>query len=183
MRGNNKVPFLSHTHLHQSVLHPWDYLVGSQHDVVCLSIIIPEMNSESEWNRDVQDECVSNLCHSLTKTRYATPYSVHPHILSVQTSGDRSDQIQWQSACGAQSAKKHIWKTQHQCLFQEIMTWLLKTIRRPCCEQFHVGTIFSLLNYTVQLYHCAEGSVHLLMDERLVFVTAQDVNINGVPLG
>ncbi|MDF4377384.1 hypothetical protein P3378_24580, partial [Vibrio parahaemolyticus] len=30
---------------------------------------------------------------------------------------------------------------QQQCVFPEIMTWLLKIIHRPCCEQFHVGTI------------------------------------------
>lgn len=36
----------------------------------------------------------------------------------------------------------------------------LKILHRFHCEQFRVGTIFSL-------YYCAEGSVHLLLDERL----------------
>lgn len=44
VRRNNKVPLLSHTHVHQSFLHAWDYLVGSQDDVICLSIIISETN-------------------------------------------------------------------------------------------------------------------------------------------
>lgn len=44
------------------------------------------------------------------------------------------------------------------CLFPEIMTKLLKIIHRPCCEQFCVGTIFFLPNYTCQLYHCREAS-------------------------
>ena len=39
-----------------------------------------------------------------------------------------------------------------------------------------------LLNYTHQLHHPVEGSVHLLMHERLKFVRALDVNINGVQL-
>lgn len=43
--------------------------------------------------------------------------------------------------------------------------------------------LFSLrLIYTHQANRHAEGSTHLLMDERLVLVTAQDVNINGVCL-
>lgn len=46
------------------------------------------------------------------------------------------------------------------------MTHLFKLIHRLCCEQLHVGTTFSLSNYTRQPYHCAEGSVHLLIDER-----------------
>lgn len=44
---------------------------------------------------------------------------------------------------------------------QKITTWLVGMTCRPCCEQFHVGTVFSLLNYTCHLYHCAERSVHL----------------------
>ena len=53
------------------------------------------------------------------------------------------------------------------CLFPEIMTRFLKIIHRPCCKQFHLGTIFFLLNYSHQPYHCTEGSVHLFMDETL----------------
>jgi len=55
------------------------------------------------------------------------------------------------------ASKKHIWKPQHQCLFPEITTWLLKIIHKPCFEQFYIGTLFFLPNYTHQLYHCAEG--------------------------
>ena len=33
---------------------------------------------------------------------------------------------------------------------KEIMTRLLKIVHRPCYEQFHVGTIFSLPNYILQ---------------------------------
>ena len=41
--------------------------------------------------------------------------------------------------------KNTFWKTQQQCLFAKIMTFnLLKIIHRLGCEQFHVGTIFSL---------------------------------------
>lgn len=29
--------------------------------------------------------------------------------------------------------KKYCSKTQQQCLFPEVMTWLLKIISRPCC--------------------------------------------------
>ena len=43
---------------------------------------------------------------------------------------------------------KYIKNTQQQCVFPEIMTWLLKIIHRPCREQFHQGAIFFLLNYT-----------------------------------
>ena len=39
------------------------------------------------------------------------------------------------------------------------------------------GPIFCVQNYNHQLYHREEGSVHLLMDNRLVLVKAQDVNI------
>lgn len=44
------------------------------------------------------------------------------------------------------------------------MTRFLKIIPRPCCEQFHVRTVFFLLNYT-RLYHCTDGNVHLLMNK------------------
>ena len=40
---------------------------------------------------------------------------------------------------------------------------LLKIIYRPCCEQFHVGTIY----YWLAELHRAEGNVHLLIDVRL----------------
>lgn len=43
------------------------------------------------------------------------------------------------------------------------MSRFLKIIHRPRWEQFHVGTIFLL----------AEGSVHVLIDERLDNVTDQ----------
>ena len=65
-------------------------------------------------------------------------------------------------------------KTQQQCLFLEIMTWLLKIIDGPCCEQFHVGTIF-FLPIIAQ-----SETVHPSVDERFVFLTAQDVNINSI---
>ena len=32
--------------------------------------------------------------------------------------------------------------TKKQRLSPEIMTWLLRIIQRPCCEHFHVGTVF-----------------------------------------
>lgn len=41
MRRNNEVPFLPHTHVHQSRLHSWDNLVSSQHNVVGLPIVVP----------------------------------------------------------------------------------------------------------------------------------------------
>ena len=44
----------------------------------------------------------------------------------------------------------------------------LKVIHRSCCEQFHVVTIYPLLNYTRRLYHCTQGSLDLLMVMRLV---------------
>ena len=47
-------------------------------------------------------------------------------------------------------------------IFSEIRTRLLRIIHRPCCEQFHVGIIFFLPNYTHQLYDCTGGSVLLL---------------------
>lgn len=37
--------------------------------------------------------------------------------------------------------KQNICKTLQQSLFQEILTHLLKVIRRTCCEQFHVRSI------------------------------------------
>ena len=43
-----------------------------------------------------------------------------------------------------------------QFLFTEIMTQLFKIFHRRCCEQFHVGTIFFVLNYTCQPYNQAE---------------------------
>lgn len=41
----------------------------------------------------------------------------------------------------------------------ENMNWILKIIDWPCCDQFHVGTIFFP-------YQRTEGSVHLLIDEQ-----------------
>ena len=38
-----------------------------------------------------------------------------------------------------------------------------------------MGTIYFLPNYTHQPCHCAEGSLHLLMDKRVM--TVQEVNI------
>ena len=55
--------------------------------------------------------------------------------------------------------------TQQQFLFLEIMTRFLKIIPRPCCEQFHVRTIFFLLNQTRLTYHCTDRNMHLLMNK------------------
>lgn len=59
------------------------------------------------------------------------------------------------------------------CFLSSIMeprgTWLVmhKAItHRPCCVQFHVGTSFVL-------FHCAESSVHLVMDGRLANKSCQ----------
>lgn len=57
-------------------------------------------------------------------------------------------------------------------------TWLIEIIHRFCCEQFHF--IFFLMKTTCRLYYCSGGSVHLLMDERLV--STWDVNISAVVL-
>ena len=43
-------------------------------------------------------------------------------------------------------------------LYSEIMIHLLRINNRSCCEQFHVGTILLLPNYTHHVYHLAEGS-------------------------
>lgn len=58
-------------------------------------------------------------------------------------------------------------KTPQRRLFPEILTQLLEIIHRPMCEQFHVGTMFFLPNYTCQPYPHKQGSVHLVMDEKL----------------
>lgn len=42
-----------------------------------------------------------------------------------------------------ESKKNHIWKSQQQCLFPEVMTVLLK-IHRACWEMFQAGTFFLL---------------------------------------
>ena len=68
----------------------------------------------------------------------------------------------------------YVCKTQQQCRFPEITTRLLEINYRPCCGQFHVGTVFFL-----QIIAQSE-TVHLPMDERFVFMTAQDVNINSI---
>ena len=52
-----------------------------------------------------------------------------------------------------------------RCLFPE-------TAHRPCCDQFHVGTIFFLCHHT-------DAGVCRLVDERARSSTAEDVNING----
>ena len=57
--------------------------------------------------------------------------------------------------------KKYIWKAQQQCVFPEIMTLLIKTIHRPCWEQFYVGTVFLTC-------HKAKERVHQLTDKRNV---------------
>lgn len=44
---------------------------------------------------------------------------------------------------------------------KNIMTWLLKTIPKISCEQFHVGTTFFLHSYTRKPYDRAKGSVYL----------------------
>lgn len=40
-------------------------------------------------------------------------------------------------------------KTQQQNLFPEIMTHLLNIIHRRCWEQFHAGTIYFALSFTM----------------------------------
>lgn len=57
-------------------------------------------------------------------------------------------------------------QTQQQCHSPEILTVLRKINHRAFCEHFHVGNHF-LWKYTRQLYHCAEGDMHQLMDERI----------------
>ena len=51
-------------------------------------------------------------------------------------------------------------KSQRQCFF-------------PGCERFHVGTIFFI-------YHSAEGSVYLLVDERLAYKITKMANVTDV---
>lgn len=63
--------------------------------------------------------------------------------------------------------------------FQYIMYRLLKMTHRHCCEQFHVYDIFFPPIYTRQPYHQAGGK-RASIDKKLVFVTARDVNINGL---
>lgn len=36
-------------------------------------------------------------------------------------------------------------QTKERCVFPEIMTWLLRIIYRPSCEQFHTEAIFFLM--------------------------------------
>lgn len=63
-------------------------------------------------------------------------------------------------------------KTQQQCLTLILtQTQLLKITYRPCCQQFRVGTIFFLANYTRQLYHHTEGGVDIITDVRQLMDT------------
>lgn len=80
-------------------------------------------------------------------------------------------------ACGIQSAKKYICIQQTMSL-PEIMTQLPRIINRPCYEQLHVGTIFSLPNYTISL--CRRKC--LFMNVRLMLMAGRDVNISSVLL-
>ena len=59
----------------------------------------------------------------------------------------------------------YIWKTQQQCLFPEIMTWLLKIIHRLYCEQLYD-------------HHFSSESPRI--DGRPVLLKAQDAIIIGV---
>lgn len=59
------------------------------------------------------------------------------------------------------------------------MTQLFKVIQRTCCEQLYILS----MELTLKRYCCTERRVHLLMDERLMLMTAWDVNINGALLG
>ena len=70
-----------------------------------------------------------------------------------------------------------------QCIFPEIVTRLLKIIHRSCCKKFNVRAVFFLPKNTRQPYHYTGGSVHLLTDKRLRFMTAWGANINAVLLG
>ena len=104
----------------------------------------------------------------------------NPYIQLLQPSGG----IQMTQVMTYQvKKKKKVWNTLQQWLFLDTMTPLLKVIHRHRCEQFHVGTIVSPPNCTCQLNHRTEGSIDLLMDERLVLVTVWYVNFNGVLLG
>lgn len=62
------------------------------------------------------------------------------------------------------------------CLFLEILAWLLNIIYRPFCEHFRVGTISFLPNYLHRLHHHTKGSVQLFTDDRLELLLAPDVN-------
>ena len=46
--------------------------------------------------------------------------------------------------CGIKIPKNFPTFTEEYIVPAEIMTRLLKIIHRPCCEQFYIGTIFSL---------------------------------------
>lgn len=59
------------------------------------------------------------------------------------------------------------------------MTQLFKVIQRPCCEQLYILS----MELTLKRYRCTDRHVHLLTDERLMLMTAWDVNINGALLG
>lgn len=53
--------------------------------------------------------------------------------------------------------------------------WYISPPRRFYCERFYEGTTFFLPSDTRQPNHCAEESVHLLMDESLANITAIDL--------
>lgn len=62
-----------------------------------------------------------------------------------------------------------------------ILTNLLKSGRKLLTISKVTSHLFSF--YRTKPCHSAEERVHLLVDERLVFVTGQDVNIKGILLG
>lgn len=57
-------------------------------------------------------------------------------------------------------------------------TQLFKMRHKPCCEQFHKGTILFPPNYTVSLHR---GKHIHSWAERVTLVKSWDVNINVVP--
>lgn len=58
--------------------------------------------------------------------------------------------------------KNHNTNPQQQGLFPEIMTRLRKNkIHKLCCEELHVGTVFSFIEQYAK-HHCAEERAHIL---------------------
>ena len=48
VRGDDQVSLFSHTHVLEALLHARHHLVGSQHDVVRLSIVVPGIRTYTE---------------------------------------------------------------------------------------------------------------------------------------
>lgn len=101
--------------------------------------------------------------HQSTRWRGSYPrhHNIHTFLYSLWSKPRLKCQSNWclpslqwnrMPLCLWCSKDQKLWKSRQQCFYLERIIQLLKIIHRWCCEQFHVGTIFSLLHDIISLH-------------------------------